>query len=186
MRIRTLFVLAVSTAMVAVFPSSAFASAPEWTEEGSPITESQTLVLRGPFQTLKSSIGSYQCETVDIEATVEPGPGAKGEITSFTAQPGTCWGTGFMAGCKVTESAAEGKLSATAQGIELKEFVFVYEYEGCSVPQTIAGGDLSVQPIGGTEPIEELGISGTLHFESGGPFEVAGTFEVVEPTIGIS
>lgn len=84
-------------AIAAVFAVPAGASAAEWTKEGKPLTEAETIELDGTMRIAPSPTTWFQCE---VHATATLKPGSEGTMTTMTTPDlSACSGGGGYSQC---------------------------------------------------------------------------------------
>jgi hypothetical protein len=134
--------LSFALALVA-FAVPAQASAAQWNSGGEPLTETETISLKGGINFVsQSGYFTARCEGAQMEATLEPDPDAEGEITSFS--PGECsgGGNGIFWSCQL-KSVTANNLPWVDKPVEVSEGAFAMLFD---VDLTVKFSDCSHDP----------------------------------------
>ena len=154
-RTRIARLLALSAVTAAVLALPAFASAAEWTVEGEPLLEEQSIELEGTYG-FESGYGSFQCD-VRGEATLTPGD--EGEVTDLELLA-PCQGS-FL-GCKVDPALeTPWSLEARATDVFVAEAKETWTLPGCFYPPLSFEGSIVMTPDD-PEAVSSFALSGVL------------------------
>jgi hypothetical protein len=171
--IKKIMLLASALAALVAFAVPAVASAGQWTDNGTILTEGQKITqsYEGFLQFNTGPTGTFGC---DVTITIETNGPTAGQVTAFNPTTATCIGTIAFKGCKLIGHTSNKSFNINNTGNPLKitkgaENITIrneYEAGSCAGKQTtshleFANINATYEANAGTTLIEKLTISGS-------------------------